>query len=86
MEEENRLWILIGKKLADEATEEELKQLESFLKENPDWHYYIEILSAWWKLVEYSGTQSEKVLNKLLDRIEMEKRMKNIKADPHSTP
>jgi hypothetical protein len=77
MEEENRLWALIGKKLAGEANEEELKQLEGFLKTNPDWHYYIEILSAWWKLVEHSGTRSEIALNKLLDRIEMEKRVKN---------
>ena len=49
MEEDDRLWLLIARKLCGEASEKDLKELQELLIQNPDATYYIEILSAWWK-------------------------------------
>jgi transmembrane sensor len=35
----DRTWFLIGKKLAGEASAEELNELEGLLRSDPDMHY-----------------------------------------------
>jgi transmembrane sensor len=42
-------WILLSKKLAKEATDAELKQLEQLIAEHPEWHAVIENLEDLWK-------------------------------------
>ncbi len=46
---QEKFWILLPKKLSGEASEEELKELESLIAENPAWQYAIQNLSDLWK-------------------------------------
>ena len=45
----DRIWNLIAKKLAGEASAGELKELESVLRLDPDLHYSLEALHDMWK-------------------------------------
>ena len=47
--ENDRIWNLIAKKLAGEASPGELKELESALRLDPDLHYSLEALQDMWK-------------------------------------
>jgi hypothetical protein len=74
MTEEERLWMLIGRKLAGEASEEEVLELASLLEKNPESCYYMQVLSAWWNTVAArEDGQSLKGFNKVMLRIEAEK-------------
>lgn len=42
-------WVLLSKKLADEATEQELRELEALILEHPEWQYAIQNLEEIWK-------------------------------------
>jgi hypothetical protein len=71
MKDDNRLWILIGKKLSGEATEDELKELTEWSQKDPDIPYYITILSVWWSKTERLGkVKADQSLSKLLRRME----------------
>jgi transmembrane sensor len=43
------IWNLIAKKIAGEASPEELSELEGLLKSNPDLHYPLQIIDDLWK-------------------------------------
>jgi transmembrane sensor len=45
----SQIWVLMGKKLAGEATSEEIAILNKLLKNNPEAQYLIETFSAMWK-------------------------------------
>jgi transmembrane sensor len=45
----DRIWNLIAKKLAGEASSGELKELETILRRDPDLHYSLEALHDMWK-------------------------------------
>ena len=47
---ENRFWNLLAKKMAKEASEEDLHELELLIKNNPSWIYPAEVLENLWKL------------------------------------
>ncbi len=47
--DQDRIWNLIAKKLAGEASPTELKELESALRINPDLHYSLEAVHDMWK-------------------------------------
>lgn len=46
----DKLAILLSRKLSGEATEAELKELESWIKENPGSHYFAEVFQSYWKI------------------------------------
>jgi len=46
---ENRYWNLLAKKLAGDAGEEELRELENFIKSHPEWHYSTQFIENIWK-------------------------------------
>ena len=46
---QDRTWLLIGRKMADEASSLELKELEEILKHNPELHFSLQTLSELWK-------------------------------------
>ncbi|MBC7874474.1 MAG: FecR family protein [Ferruginibacter sp.] len=46
---QEKFWILLSKKLSGEASDEELKDLESLIAENPGWQYAIQNLGDLWK-------------------------------------
>jgi len=41
-------WFLLSKKLAGEASQEELKELENFIAQHPDWHTAIQNMEDLW--------------------------------------
>jgi hypothetical protein len=70
---ESRLWILMARKLAGEASQDELIELEGLVQKTPDAHYIKEILTLWWQLSERSGKeQAEQAVADLLSRLEKE--------------
>lgn len=46
---QEKFWILLSKKLANEATLSELKELEEFILQNPDWQYAIQNIEDLWR-------------------------------------
>ncbi|HEX3766903.1 MAG TPA: FecR family protein [Puia sp.] len=66
----DRIWNLIAKKLAGEASPGELKELESALRLNPDLHYSLEALQDMWKKQsEDESAQSEIAFQRHMDRM-----------------
>jgi len=45
---EDHIWMLVTKKMANEATGEELDELDSLLKQNPIAHNSLKLLFDWW--------------------------------------
>ena len=73
---QSRLWILMARKLAGEASQDELIELEGLVQKIPDAHYIIEILTFWWQLSEKSGKElAEQAVADLLSRLEKENEM-----------
>ena len=73
---ESRIWTLMAKKLAGEASQDELIELEGLVQKSSNAHYVIEILSLWWQLSEKSGKeQAEQAVADLLARLEQENEM-----------
>ena len=48
MKQEDRIWILMARKLSGEATPEELAELARFQQEHPDMTYSLQVLSDLW--------------------------------------
>ncbi|HEY8780074.1 MAG TPA: hypothetical protein VIM16_00520 [Mucilaginibacter sp.] len=46
---EYRIWKLATKKLAGEASEDELRELNELLEQNPDIYNTIKLVSEWWR-------------------------------------
>ena len=66
----DRIWNLIAKKLAGEASPGELKELESALRLDPDLHYSLEALQDMWKKQSEEETaQSEIAFQRHMDRM-----------------
>ena len=66
----DRIWNLIAKKLAGEASPGELKELESALRLDPDLHYSLEALQDMWKKQsEEESAQSEIAFQRHMDRM-----------------
>jgi ferric-dicitrate binding protein FerR (iron transport regulator) len=66
----DRIWNLIAKKLAGEASSGELKELESALRLDPDLHYSLEALQDMWKKQsEEEAAQSEIAFQRHMDRM-----------------
>ena len=73
---ESRLWLLLARKIAREATQDELIELEVLVQKTPNAHYVIEILSLWWKLAEESGVEeADKAVMNLLQQMELENKL-----------
>lgn len=46
---QDRTWLLIGRKMADEASPQELKELEDILRSNPELHFSLQALTEIWQ-------------------------------------
>ncbi|MDB5151029.1 MAG: putative transport system permease protein, partial [Mucilaginibacter sp.] len=45
---DDHVWNLASKKLANEASEKELRELNALLDENPELHSQLKLMSKWW--------------------------------------
>ena len=70
MVDEKRIWQLMAKKLSGESTQEELAELETILKWNPEAGNYMDVLSNWWRMAEKMGPVSGLAFDSLLKRLE----------------
>ena len=52
---QDRTWLLIGRKMADEASPLELKELEEILKLNPELHFSLQALTELWQQSPQTG-------------------------------
>jgi len=64
---QQRFWNLLAKKIADEATAEEIRELEDLMRLNPDWHYSAQHIQDIWGLTikENPNTSSEAFIRHL---------------------
>ena len=73
---EDYIWNLIAKKLSDEATEAELRELEKILRENPDLHYPVQnIMDLWLSDEQYDPHEANEAFKRHVGR------MKELKID-----
>lgn len=74
MKDQNRIWRLMGKKLAGEASEEELLELEKIIRDNPDLVYQLQIFSDYWKATQKNleATPDDPLLKRIQHRIKNE--------------
>jgi transmembrane sensor len=78
------IWNLVARKLAGEATPEELRDLDTLLRDNPDLHYPLQTITDLWKHLgpqnSHEIEQAEKAFNAHLNR------MGELKIDVHPAP
>jgi transmembrane sensor len=68
--QKDRLWHLVTKKLAGEATARELGELEELLRQHPEMHYAIQHMQDLWKLQPLEAPESGEAFRKHLDRMQ----------------
>lgn len=65
----DRTWFLIGKKLAGEASAEELNELEGLLRSDPDMHYALQNITDLWNLTTPVNNDAEEAFNRHVSRL-----------------
>lgn len=73
--EHKRMWLLLAKKMADEATEKELAELNQLLQQNPAINEQAAMNSIWWSLttqkrpteIHFHTAPAIKVLNAVIE-------------------
>ncbi|HXB36019.1 MAG TPA: FecR domain-containing protein [Puia sp.] len=69
-EDKKAIWNLIAKKLADEASPEEIRELERLLKNNPELHYPMQTIIDMWNSSERPDrNEAELAFGRHLDRM-----------------
>lgn len=65
----DRTWFLIGKKLAGEASADELTELEGLLRSDPDMHYALQNITDLWNLPAPVNNDAEEAFNRHVGRL-----------------
>jgi ferric-dicitrate binding protein FerR (iron transport regulator) len=69
----NRTWLLIGRKLANEASLQELQELESILRSSPELHFSLQTLTdLWQKVPATDNSDLQAAYAGLLDRMKLQ--------------
>lgn len=63
-----RIWTLVAKKLAGEATAEDILELYDLLKENPEVHYSLEIFDELWQQNQFAKDRPVAAYARLLKK------------------
>jgi transmembrane sensor len=68
---QDQIWNLIAKKLSGESTEEELRDLEKLLRENPDLHYPVQaITDLWFYDLQFDQNQAHEAFLRHIQRMQ----------------
>lgn len=67
-----RIWTLIAKKLAGEATAEDIPELYDLLKVNPEVHYSLEIFDELWQQNQFAKDRPVAAYARLLKKMEQQ--------------
>ncbi|MCS3797969.1 FecR family protein [Niastella sp. OAS944] len=65
----DRTWFLVGKKLAGEASAEELNELEGLLRSDPDMHYALQNITDLWNLPTPANNDVDDAFNRHISRM-----------------
>ena len=65
----DRIWFLVGKKLAGEASAEELNELEGLLRSDPDMHYALQNITDLWNLSTPASNDVDDAFNRHISRM-----------------
>lgn len=65
----DRTWFLVGKKLAGEASAEELNELEGLLRSDPDMHYALQNITDLWNLPIPANNGVDDAFNRHINRL-----------------
>lgn len=65
----DRTWFLIGKKLAGEASADELNELEGLLRSDPDMHYALQNITDLWNLPAPANNDAEEAFDRHINRL-----------------
>lgn len=65
----DRTWFLVGKKLAGEASAEELNELEGLLRSDPDMHYALQNITDLWNLPTPASNDVDDAFNRHISRM-----------------
>ena len=57
MKEQDRIWTLIARKLANEATDEELEQLQELIRKNPEAGFTLQVLIDLWQTKDKNNAE-----------------------------
>lgn len=77
MEKQNRIWKLMGRKLAGNISSEELQELESLLEKNPDHHFLLDLLLEKKESTASSNSEvSEKYFQRHMQRLQLHQAVK----------
>lgn len=68
--QKDRLWYLVSKKLAQEASPQELSELEELLRQHPEMHYAIQHIQDLWKLNPQQAPEAGEAFRKHLERMQ----------------
>ncbi len=67
---QDRIWTLIAKKLSGEANEEDLRNIEQVLRENPDLHYPLQtVIDLWFSDLKSVGYEAPEALKRHIQRM-----------------
>lgn len=73
MTESDRFWLLVSRKLANEASKEDIVALESFIRNNPDYKAKYEAMFSYWQQnVQRNTIDVNAALQKTLDTLDEE--------------
>ena len=67
----DHIWLLISRKLAGEATEKDLRELESYTRENPDMQHILEQAISFWNsgMLPIQSPDSETAFSNHMERM-----------------
>lgn len=75
-----RIWILMARKLTGEATESELQELQGLLCSHPNEHYAIDIIQEQWKQQNVGKLiHSDKSFDKLWNKLQLQELLQNMR-------
>ncbi len=81
----NRIWTLMARKLTNEISEEELQELEQLLRNHPDEHYAVEIITEQWQQTPKTDIPSlEKNFEKIWETIQLQE-LNNLNSPQRAT-
>lgn len=72
MNNKDRTWYLITRKLAREANADELAELEDLLRSDPEMHYALQHINDLWSLPANSAPEAEDAFDRHLSRLQAE--------------
>ena len=70
--QQEKLWILIARKLTGEASDKDLMELSKEIKDNPEISYMVEILLDFWERTEQPNVKADAAtVEKVWERINL---------------